>query len=250
MFRWTAPLLLLFLCSCFHQKKQESESRPISHDLWDAQLQDYVQVEKDRVLYPDWIEDTLRLNEYLQLLSNNHPNDKYWSEEEQLAYWINAYNAFTIQIVLRNYPVESIRDIAGPIPFVNSVWDQEFIQIEDRKYSLNDIEHGILRAHFEEARIHFAINCASMSCPSLRPEAFTAQNLEEQLESQGQDFMNDPSKNVLSKDSLKLSKIFSWFEGDFTKDGSLVDFLNRYSTMEIVQEAEVEYLDYDWRLNE
>ena len=110
----------------------------------------------------------------MEELRKGHPNDKHWTETEQLAYWINAYNAFTVELILDHYPVASIRDIKEGVPFINSVWDIDFIKIEGKTYSLNDIEHRILRREFDEPRIHFAIVCASISCPKLRNEAFEA----------------------------------------------------------------------------
>ena len=179
-----------------------------------------------------------------------HPNEQNWSKEEQLAYWINAYNAFTIKLILDHYPVKSIKEIGGIIPFVNSSWDIRFIHIENQTYDLNNLEHGILREHFEEPRIHFAINCASISCPSLRNEAYTAQNLEDQLNEQAIAFLNNPAKNKLEGDPIRVSRIFQWFRGDFVKNGNLVEFLNRYAPTQIEAQVDVKYLKYDWRLNE
>jgi hypothetical protein len=143
-------------------------------------------------------------------LVNNPPDKKEWSESAQLAYWINVYNAFTIKLIIDHYPVESIKDIGSKIqvPFINSPWDIKLIEIEGKKYDLNNVEHSILRKDFEEPRIHFAIVCASFSCPKLRREAFTAEKLEEQLQEQAVDFINDPAKNSISKNKAEVSKIF------------------------------------------
>ena len=247
--RWLIScVLVLSLSSCFPEDKQISTTKPIDHTAWTMLLEKHVDAE-GFVNYKAFQADSLSLNDYLKLLSKNHPNDAFWTEEEQLAYWINAYNAYTIQIVLRHYPLESIRDIAGAIPFVNSVWDVDFIRIEDRVYSLNNIEHGILRSHFKEPRIHFAINCASMSCPQLRGEAYTASKLEKQLGEQVVLFVNDRSKNDFLEDELRLSKIFSWFGGDFEDGQSIPEFLQKYSNVEFSLDADIKFLDYDWRLN-
>jgi hypothetical protein len=168
-----------------------------------------------------------------------------------LAYWINAYNAFTIQLILRNYPLASIKDIAGNIPFVNTAWDLSFINIEGHQYDLNDIEHGIIRPNFDEPRIHFALVCAALSCPSLRNEAYTAQKLNSQLDEQARTFFNNPSKNEISSNSIQVSKLLDWYEGDFTKNGnSLIDYVNKYTSTTIAPDAKVTYKDYNWSLNE
>ena len=218
------------------------------HDLWDELLKDYV---KDgSVNYQLLYENKEQLNTYLGLLQSTVPLAE-WSRKEQLAYWINAYNAFTLKIIVDHYPVKSIKEIGGKvqIPLVNSTWDIQFIEIGGKVLSLNDIEHRILRKEFNEPAIHFAIVCASKSCPPLRREAYNAINIDEQLNEQALAFINDHSKNHIAANHIEISKIFSWFEGDFIKDGSLIDFLNKYSSTKINQDAKVGYLDYDWTLN-
>ena len=243
-------LLLICLSGCFASKTVKSNSKPVSHATWDTLLKQHVSSTGD-VDYQGFIKDSLILNEYLDLLETGHPNDLNWSQDEQLAYWINAYNAFTIQIVIRNYPVESIRDIGGAIPFVNSVWDIKFINVEGKVYDLNNIEHNILRKQFEEPRIHFALVCASYSCPRLLNEAFTAEKLETQLAIQAVDFINDPNKNQIpNKSTAKLSKIFSWYTGDFKKNGTLIEFLNQYAETPLSEDAKIDYVKYNWSLNE
>ncbi|MEN7548338.1 DUF547 domain-containing protein [Rapidithrix thailandica] len=250
--RWILWMLLAgSLAGCFQVKYSGSDTQPVEHSLWNALLHQHVSPE-GKVDYQGFMQDSLRLQRYLTLISSGFPNDKYWSENEQLAYWINAYNAFTIQLILKNYPVQSIKEI-GPklsIPFVNSVFDIEFIRIGDQLLSLNHIEHGILRKRFEEPRIHFAINCASVSCPDLRPEAYTAEQLEEQLHQQAVRFINDPQKNQLSEDQVRLSKIFQWFESDFTRQGSLLQFINRYAQHPVNTATPIRFLNYNWHLNE
>ena len=191
------------------------------------------------------------LNEYLDQLRSNPPIAQ-WSREEKLAYWINAYNAFTLHLIIVKYPVESIKDIGSwfQIPFVNTPWDIKFIEIADEVYDLNNIEHDILRKDFDEPRIHFAIVCASYSCPRLSPRAFEAATLEQQLDDAAKDFLNDPRKNVISATEPRVSKIFSWFGGDFKKKTTLREYLNQYSEVEIKEDADIEFLEYDWRLND
>ncbi len=226
-----------------------SNSFPISHELWDGLLKKYAS--KDgKVNYKGFLQDSVQFNAYLTLLKSNHPNNKHWNEQERLAYWINAYNAFTVKLIVDYYPVKSIKHIKKGLPFINSVWDIKFIKIEGATYDLNNIEHSILRTKFNEPRIHFAINCASVSCPDLRNEAYTPEQLQDQLSEQAKLFLNNPSKNKITTQKIELSSIFSWFRKDFKKNGSLIDFLNIYAPTEIDQNAEIDYLDYDWNLNE
>lgn len=240
-------LFILSLSSC-QRKVVNSNSKPISHETWDALLKKHVD-KKGWVNYKGFLEDRDSLDKYLKTLSDNHPNNSNWSEKERLAYWINAYNAFTVELILQHYPLESIKDIKKGIPFLNSVWDKKFFKIEGKDFDLNEIEHTILRKEFDEPRIHFAIVCASFSCPDLRPEAYTATKLEEQLEEQAVFFINDSKKNFIRPNGIQLSKIFSWFKGDFTKKTTLIEYLNQYSLMPIPENAELEYMDYSWKLN-
>jgi hypothetical protein len=165
-----------------------------------------------------------------------------WTREDKLAYWINAYNALTIDLIVRNYPTKSIKDIKDP-------WNQRLWKFGDKWQNLSDIEHKILR-EMNEPRIHFAIVCASVSCPKLQNVAFTASNLEEQLTKVTKEFLSDSSKNELSEDSIKLSKIFKWFKKDFEQDSSLIDFLNLYAQVTILSGAKKSFKDYNWDLND
>ncbi len=222
----------------------------VSHKLFAEVLQEHVD-EKGWVNYAALKSNRLKLDSYLNILKKNHPNDS-WSKNEQLAYWINAYNAFTLQLIIENYPVETIKDIGSwiQIPFVNTPWDISFIEIGDRTYDLNNIEHDILREEFDEPRIHFAIVCASYSCPRLTREAYTADKIDEQLKAAAIDFLNDPRKNKIDANNPEVSKIFSWFGGDFKKQTSLTEFINQYSKVQIERDADMAFMDYDWRLND
>lgn len=251
----TAVLSLLSLTQCSSKhRKVHSNSKPISHQLWDDLLKKHVSAE-GQVDYKGFISDSTKFNQYLSSLSKNHPNDVNWSQEEKLTYWINAYNAYTVKIIVDNYPVKSIKDIASglSIPFVNTTWDIKFINIEGQEYDLNNLEHGILRKDFEEPRIHFAINCASVSCPRLRNEAYVPERINEQLNSAAHLFINNPTKNKITPQKVELSKIFSWFQGDFTNSmgkAGILAFVSQYTDVEIDVDASVSHLDYDWNLNE
>lgn len=229
----------------------KSEGRPPSHERYTALLKKNVSA-NGKVNYQGFIRDSTALNQYLQVLRNNPP-EKSWSRNEQLAYWINAYNAFTIKLITMYYPLKSIKDIGGSIqiPFVNTPWDIKFITIGKDRLDLNNIEHGILRKKFDDPRIHMVLVCASKSCPVLLNEAYEADRLEEQFTKQAKAFLTDPYRNKISTDNPQLSMIFKWYSMDFNKDGMTVsDFINRYSAIKIKTDAEISYIEYDWTLNE
>lgn len=165
-----------------------------------------------------------------------------WSTNQKLAYWINAYNLFTIKLIIDNYPVKSIKDIAGGKP-----WDKKFIQLDGKLLSLNDIENGIIRKDFNEPRIHFAVNCASISCPKLLNQEYTASNLNTQLEKQAKRYINDKNENSYTANSARLSNIFDWYKGDF--DGGVIPFLNKYLETPLPENAKITYQEYNWNLN-
>ena len=243
--KFTLILLISFIS--FIRSVSIAQSKSVSHEIFDALLKKYINAQGN-VDYNGFKKDEKILNNYLDLLSKNEPTAT-WSKSEQLAYWINVYNAYTISLVSKHYPVASIKDIRPGIPFINSVWDIKFIKIGKNTYDLNNIEHSILRKKFSEPRIHFAINCASYSCPRLRNEAYTASKLEDQLTAAAKDFLADKTKNEITADKISLSKIFDWFTGDFKKQGSLIDFLNLYAPLKINTNAKVGYKDYIWTLN-
>ncbi|MDY2587319.1 DUF547 domain-containing protein [Winogradskyella aquimaris] len=210
------------------------------HQLWTELLTNHVS-KTGNVDYEAFIKDSLKLKNYISYLKLNAPSEGN-TKEEQLAFWINAYNALTIDLILRNYPLESIKDLKDP-------WDQRLWKFKDKWLNLNDIEHDILRK-MNEPRIHFAIVCASKSCPKLKNKAFVAEDLDTQLTEATKAFLADESKNEISENELKLSKIFRWFKKDFEQNGSLIDFLNRYSDIVISDKAKKSFKDYNWALND
>ena len=133
-------ITMAIFSSCLTSKDVTSSSSPISHATWDNLLKKHVSP-AGWVNYKGFIEDRATFDSYLDLISKNHPNKENWSEDERFAYWINAYNAYTVQLVIDKYPVASIKDVKSGIPFVSSVWDIKFIKIEGQKYDLNNIEH-------------------------------------------------------------------------------------------------------------
>ncbi|WP_299520170.1 DUF547 domain-containing protein [Winogradskyella sp.] len=221
-------------------KQDISKSEGYLHDLFDSLLQKHVSSD-GKVSYKGFKNSHKELLDYIDVLTMLYPELSKLSREDKLAYWINAYNSLTIDLILRNYPLKSIKDIKDP-------WDQRLWKFGDKWLNLNDIEHKILRK-MNEPRIHFAIVCASESCPKLLNEAFTADNLELQLTSVTKVFLSDTSKNEISEDNIKLSKIFKWFAKDFKNNGSLIDFLNQYTEVTISNKAKKSFKDYDWSLN-
>ncbi len=211
-----------------------------NHTAWDNLLKKYIS-KNGNVDYNAFKNNRKLLSNYISSLSDTMPIET-WTKQEKLAYWINAYNAMTIDLILRNYPVKSIKDIDKP-------WDKRFWKLGEKWYNLNDIEHQILRK-MDEPRIHFAIVCASVSCPKLLNEAYNALNLDEQLTYVTKEFLSDTSKNNISENKIELSKIFQWFTKDFKQNGSVIDFLNQYSDIEISAKAKRSFKTYDWDLNE
>lgn len=229
------------------QTMKRSDTMAISHKTWTALLQKHV-ADDGNVNYKGFITDKQILTVYLNGLSDAAPGN-HWTEAEQLAYWINVYNAFTIKLIIDNYPLESIKDISKGLPMINSPWDIKFFKIGGIPIDLNTVEHEILRKQFNEPRIHFAINCASISCPKLRNEAFEADILETQLEDQTRGFIHNPNKNKISASETSLSKIFSWFESDFKVVGGFQNLLKLHQK-DYNPKNSIRYLDYDWNLNE
>lgn len=220
-------------------------SNPLEEDFnfttWNNLLNSHVS--KDgKVNYKGFQQEREKLGDFLKSLSHQMPEEN-WSDHEKLAYWINAYNAFTISLIIDHYPLKSIMDI-------KNAWDLKFIQLGDQVYSLNEIEHEIIRKEFNEPRIHFALVCAAISCPILLNEAYKAENLEQQLQQQGVRFINNPSKNFITPKKAKVSQLFNWFGEDFTKNGSLIKYLNSFSETQLTSKAKIEFMEYNWDLNE
>jgi len=219
-----------------------------SHQQWDKLLKKHVNA-AGMVNYKGFQKDKAELDAYLRTLSETAPK-KIKSKNDQKAFWINAYNAFTVSLILQHYPVKSIKDIGGSIYKINTAWDIRFIRIDGEKYDLNNIEHKILRKKFDDPQIHFVIVCASVSCARLSRDAYTGDKLEAQLEAASKDFLNDKAKNNIRADKAELSKYFTWYKGDFTNEGSLVDYINKYSQTKINNNTKINYVDYNWNLNE
>lgn len=175
---------------------------------------------------------------------------------EQMAYWINFYNALTVQVVLDHYPVKSIRDIdISPGFFADGPWGKKLVTVEGQALSLNDMEHRILRPIWRDPRIHYAVNCASIGCPNLQTDAYTADNLETLLETGARDYINSPRGVSVSDGAITVSKIYDWFIADFGHDEKgVLAHLKKYAApalrKQLTDIGEIDGVAYDWRLND
>lgn len=245
------------------------------HSTFDSLLSKYVTPISNgastQVNYDGFKKERNTLNEYLARLSKVEQSTfDSWDKDKQLAFLINAYNAYTIELILTEYPdIESIRDLGS---FFSSPWKKEIAPLLGETRTLDEIEHELIRGTnqttktYNEPRIHFAVNCASVGCPALREEAYTGGKLDVQLEAQTKRFLADGSRNKMSDNTLHLSKIFDWYSEDFErKEGEwrgtskLTEFILLYKDAMQLTEAQVsalkndtadiEYLNYDWALN-
>lgn len=215
------------------------EAKPSLHDDFDKFLTSYVS-SNGKVNYNQIKANSQELDKVIKHLQEN-PILESWSKNKKLAYWINAYNAFTIKKIVDNYPIKSITDLDSGKP-----WDVKWINLGGKTYSLNNIENDIIRPQFKDARIHFAVNCAAKSCPPLLNKAYTEANLNDLLNSQTKKFINNTRYNKLDGSTLSISKIFDWYKEDF---GNVVTYLNKYASSKIDADAKVEYMEYNWSLN-
>ncbi len=213
--------------------------QPLSHDTWNQLLQKYVSA-TGVVNYSGFKSNKKELETYLKILENNPPTSK-WSSKKEMAYWINAYNAWTIKTIIDHYPISSITKIDG-----GKTWNVKRVKSGNKTYSLDEVENKILRPKFNDARIHFAVNCAAKSCPPLLNKAWTASNLNANLDKMAKAFINNSKFNTIEKKKIQISKIFEWYAADF---GDIITYLNKYLSITIDKKAKIEYVEYDWSLN-
>jgi hypothetical protein len=248
-----------------------------ANKAWTDLLQKHVVVSQggkvSQVRYENFAKDRAQLKTYLDTLSAVKKSDfDGWNKSQQMAFLINVYNAYTVELILAHYPVKSIKDIGSD--FFDNRWKRKFFNILGQPTSLDMVEHEMLRApgRYDEPRVHYAVNCASIGCPMLREEAFTADKLDKQLEEQAARFLSDRSRNRLSKDKtqLEVSKIFDWFKVDWNSGykginnvppiQSREEYFGRYANLFADDEAtraaikegklKISFLSYDWSLNE
>jgi hypothetical protein len=247
---------VLLLCA-FAAQAQGFEH---AHRGWDALLEKHVVLidggKGSQVRYAGMARDRPALKSYLDSVSNVKEKEfETWSRPEQMAFLVNAYNAFTVEKILMRYPdIRSIWDF-GKL-FGNPFKDPFFVLLGERR-SLDWIEHQVLRKRYREPRIHFAVNCASVGCPMLREEAYAAPRLEAQLEEQARRFLSDRTRNRLRDGRLEVSRIFDWFKEDFEpREKYFIPYASLLaddsSRQNLVREgaAPLRFLEYDWSLND
>ena len=255
-----------------HGAGPEVAVNAVDHSPWDALLQRYVRAGDDSVNRVDYAAvdaaDRDALERYLRALQATPV--AALDRGAQMAFWINLYNAYTVKLVLDHYPVASIREVpAGRGPslaalfrfdtwasmFLGGPWATPIVRVEGRRLSLNDIEHRILRPGWSDPRIHYAVNCASMSCPNLSPVAYTSENLDALLERGARDYVNHPRGATAEGDRLHLSSIFRWYREDFGgTDEAILAHLRAYADSGLAAALDgvqaIEWLDYDWSLSD
>lgn len=229
-------ILVLFLASTQIQSQNK---------VFDALLKTYVD-SKGNIDYKGLRKNRALLNIYLDELKKTVPR-KNWSSNKAKAFWMNAYNAYTIKLILDSYPLKKITDIQRK---GRNAWKIPFAKIGNQMYSLDYIEHKILRRWHDDPRIHVGINAASTSGPKFPNYSFTEKNINDKLEMLMRDFINDPTKNKISVTKVEVSKVFEWYQEDFTIKNTLIEYINKYSNMKANDNAEVVYLEYDWNLND
>jgi hypothetical protein len=231
-------------------------SMTVDHSAWQRLLERYVSASPDGINRFGYARvssaDKAALKSYLDDLQRVKVTAL--NANEQQAYWINLYNALTIDVVLAHYPVASIRDIGGGL-FVTGPWKKELVVVEGRKLSLDNIEHDILRKTWRDPRVHYAVNCASMSCPNLMAQPFTGAKLERMLDQGARDYVNHPRGARVEKGRLILSQIYEWYRRDFgSRDGEIIVHIAGYAEPKLKgQLANIKTIagyDYDWSLNE
>ncbi|MDY7098323.1 MAG: DUF547 domain-containing protein [Pseudomonadota bacterium] len=224
----------------------------IDHSTWDALLQEYVVAGDDgvnRVEYARMKEEAAdQLASYLSAMQAVAIED--YGTDEQFAFWVNLYNAATVDVIVQNLPLKSIRDIGilgtGP-------WKRDAVTVSGRTLSLDNIEHDILRPEWQDVRIHYAVNCASIGCPNLATKAFTGSNLEEMLEAAAKSYINHPRGFGGEPGKIIASNIYNWYEVDWGSEQAVLDHAREYAegpTVALLEGAErISKYDYDWSLN-
>ncbi|MFB6357179.1 MAG: DUF547 domain-containing protein [bacterium] len=194
-----------------------------------------------------------KLHQYLSNMSTISPQSL--SDKEQLSYWMNLYNASTIRLIENNYPVDSIRDLDG---WVTTAFQKEFIEVGKKTYTLDNVEHDIIRERFDEPRIHFALVCAAKSCPPLRHEPYVADKLDTQLRHQTNVFLSSDKNRFSIRENtlyMKVSNILNWYGEDFGGEKGVAKFIGKYRPGQVGkyvvnENYTIQYQDYNWSLNQ
>lgn len=228
----------------------------IDHSAWTAFLQQYVV--RDEVLALNRIRyaavskaDRTALRAYIQGLESVVIDD--YNRDEQFAYWLNLYNAVTVELILKAYPVDSIRDLGGL--FSSGPWDRKVATVMGETLTLNDIEHRILRPIWDDPLVHYGVNCASVGCPNLRDEAYTGTEVYAQLRDNASDYVNSPRGVTFRAGELRVSKIYNWYRTDFGgSESGVINHLRRHAapalSARLDAAAAIDGYAYDWQLND
>ena len=237
---------------------EQSATVRVDHSAWDGLLQAFVSVRADGVNLVDYArfkaEGHQRLKAYLSSLQSVRVTGL--AKDEQFAFWVNLYNALTVDVVLDHYPVASIRDIdISPGFFANGPWGKTLVRVEGVSLSLDDIEHKILRPIWRDPRIHYAVNCASIGCPNLAMKAYVAQDVEAMLSAAARDYVNSSRGVHVVDGEVIASKIYSWYSQDFGRsEAALIAHLRKYALPGLRAQlrgvGEISDYAYDWRLND
>ena len=231
-------------------------TRQVDYDAWEAFLAKYLRLPAagpNRVAYGAvTAEDKLALAAFVDSLAAVKVDDL--NRAQQMAYWINLYNALTVRVVLDHWPVKSIRDIdISPGWFTSGPWGAKLVAVEGVELSLDDIEHRILRPLWHDPRVHYAVNCASLGCPSLAPHAYTAARLDAMLTEGAEAYVNSRRGARFDGDRLVVSKIYSWFAEDFGGEAGVLAHLRKYARGEmkkrLAKATGIDDYAYDWRVN-
>lgn len=247
------------------QAHDHNSTAQIDHSAWTAFLQKYVVKSKDGINLVRYgavsADDRKALESYIHTLESVKID--HYSRAQQRPYWTNLYNAETVNLVLQHYPIKSIRDINlshGLSSFVGGLfdsgpWDAKVLKVEGVALSLNDIEHRILRPIWkQDPRTHYSLNCASLSCPNLRRQAYTAQNMEQMLNSGARDYINSPRGAKVTGGKLSVSSIYIWYQSDFGgNDAEVIAHLKKYADPKLKKQLQnitnISSHHYDWKLN-
>ncbi len=233
-----------------------NDARSIDHASWGRFLKKYVQSHSsgvNRIAYGQ-VSDSSRasLQAYINGLAQTRISQ--FNRREQLAYWINLYNALTVKVALDHYPVRSIRDIKSGL-FSSGPWGKKLVAVEGEQLTLDDIEHRILRPIWKDPRIHYAVNCAALGCPNLQPIGFTAATVPTLLDQAAAEFINHPRGVTINRGKLVVSSIYVWFQADFgDSDEGVIQHLRQYASPDVSKAlAKVMKISndrYDWTLND
>ena len=243
------------------QAHDDASTEQIDHGAWQAVLDRYLVTKEPGVTAFDYAgakkDGYDAISGYVTAMTKVAVSGL--SRDQQFAYWVNLYNALTVRVVLDHYPVASIRDIdISPGLFSSGPWGKKLITVEGRTLSLDDIEHRILRPIWQDPRIHYAVNCASVGCPALAPKAYTAATLNDQLNQAATGFINHPRAVQRNKDGeFVLSQLYDWYRDDFGKsDADFIAHLKRFAGPKLAEalgdtdELDIAGYQYDWRLND